>query len=38
MDSKSILYSNGKNDECYTPAYAVKPIIKYLPPPHKMIM
>lgn len=33
MDSKSILYGAGKNDECYTPAYAVRPILKYLPSP-----
>ena len=25
------LYSNGKNDECYTPDYGVKPILKYIP-------
>lgn len=25
------LYSGGNNDECYTPSYAVKPIIKYIP-------
>lgn len=25
------MYSKGKNDECYTPAYAVEPILKYLP-------
>jgi hypothetical protein len=25
-----ILYSKGKNDECYTPAYGVKPILKYI--------
>lgn len=31
MDSKNILYSKGKNDECFTPDYWVKPIIKYLP-------
>lgn len=31
MDSKQILYSKGNNDECYTPRYAVEPIIKYLP-------
>ena len=30
MDSRSILYSKGNNDECYTPKYAVVPIIKYL--------
>jgi hypothetical protein len=27
----SVLYSKGKNDECYTPAYGVTPIIKYIP-------
>ena len=31
MTSKDILYSKGKNDECYTPAYGVKPILKYIP-------
>lgn len=31
MESKNILYSKGKNDECYTPRYAVYPIVKYLP-------
>ncbi|MBQ7798073.1 MAG: tRNA (adenine-N(6)-)-methyltransferase [Clostridia bacterium] len=31
MNSSKLLYSNGKNDECYTPRYAVLPIIKYLP-------
>lgn len=31
MNSSKILYSNGKNDECYTPRYAVLPILKYLP-------
>ena len=30
MDSKNILFSNGNNDECYTPDYAVKPILKYI--------
>lgn len=25
------MYSNGKNDECYTPAYGVEPILKYIP-------
>lgn len=30
-DSKGILYSRGKNDECYTPAYGVIPILKYIP-------
>lgn len=31
MDSRSILYSQGKNDECMTLPYAVRPIIKYIP-------
>ena len=31
MTSKDILYSKGNNDECLTPAYAVKPILKYIP-------
>lgn len=30
MNSKDILYSQGKNDEFYTPMYAVKPLIDYL--------
>ena len=28
---EKVLYSNGKNDECYTPKYGVKPILKYIP-------
>ena len=31
IDSKKVLYSKGNNDECYTPAYGVSPIIKYIP-------
>lgn len=31
MDSQNILYSKGKNDECLTLDYAVKPIVKYIP-------
>ena len=31
-DSGKVLYSDGKNDECYTPEYAVEPILKYLKP------
>lgn len=31
LNSKNILYSSGKNDECYTPDYAVKPILEYIP-------
>jgi len=30
IDSKKVLYSKWKNDECYTPAYWVKPILKYI--------
>ena len=30
-DSREILYSKGKNDECYTPHYGVTPILKYIP-------
>ena len=31
LDSNKILYSSGNNDECYTPDYAVKPILDYIP-------
>tara|TARA_Y100000114_G_C11588632_1_gene244642 strand:+ start:27 stop:623 length:597 start_codon:yes stop_codon:yes gene_type:complete len=31
LDSSKILYSSGNNDECYTPDYAVKPILEYIP-------
>lgn len=31
FDSKKLMYSSGKNDECYTPDYAVEPILKYIP-------
>lgn len=31
MQSKDILYSKGNNDECLTPGYAVKPILKFIP-------
>ncbi len=30
IDSGKILYSKGKNDECYTPKYAVTPILEFL--------
>lgn len=30
-NSKEILYSKGSNDECMTPDYGVRPIIKYIP-------
>lgn len=32
IDSKKLMYSVGGNDECYTPAYAVAPILEYIPP------
>lgn len=31
IDSKAVLYSKGKNDECMTLPYAVEPILKYIP-------
>ena len=31
MDSRRVMYSAGKNDNCYTPAYAVQPILEYIP-------
>ena len=31
IDSKKVLYSNGSNDECYTPAYGVFPILEFVP-------
>lgn len=34
MDSQKILYSKGKNDECFTPHYAVQPILKYIKADH----
>jgi hypothetical protein len=30
-DSSNLLYSGGSNDECYTPAYGVTPILEYIP-------
>jgi hypothetical protein len=32
LDSRKILYPVGKNDECYTPAYGVEPILEYIKP------
>lgn len=29
--SNSVLYSSGNNDECYTPDYAVAPILEFIP-------
>jgi len=31
VDSRKVLYSGGKNDECYTPAEGVMPILEYIP-------
>ena len=31
MTSQNLLFPVGKNDECYTPAYAVEPILPYIP-------
>ena len=30
MNSRDILYSAGRNDECYTPRYAVLPLLDFL--------
>ena len=30
MDSSAVLYSPGGNDECYTPDYAVEPLLEFL--------
>jgi hypothetical protein len=37
MEISKILYSNGANDECYTPEYGVIPILKHIPPHIKTI-
>lgn len=31
LDSKKLMFSDGNNDECYTPDYGVTPILKYIP-------
>ena len=31
MTSQDVFYSKVKNDECWTPDYGVKPILKYIP-------
>jgi hypothetical protein len=31
LNSKKLMYSSGNNDECYTPYYAVEPILEYIP-------
>ena len=31
INSQTVLYSRGSNDECFTPIEGVKPILKYIP-------
>ena len=31
LNSGMLMFSGGNNDECYTPDYGVKPILKYIP-------
>jgi hypothetical protein len=31
LDSKKLMFSKGKNDECYTPDYGVEPILEFIP-------
>lgn len=31
MRSHNVLYGGGNNDECYTPEYAITPLIQYVP-------
>lgn len=31
IDSQKVLYSQGNNDECYTPRYVVESILPYIP-------
>jgi hypothetical protein len=31
LDSKKLMYSEGNNDECYTPDYGVEPILEFIP-------
>lgn len=31
LDSGKLMYSEGNNDECFTPSYGVTPILKYIP-------
>jgi len=31
INSKDVLYSEGNNDECWTPAYGVQPILEFIP-------
>jgi hypothetical protein len=36
MPTFETIYSKGKNDECYTPEYGVKPILNYITPDTKI--
>ena len=31
FDSRTLMFSEGKNDECYTPDYGVDPILEFIP-------
>ena len=31
FNSKELMFSQGKNDECYTPDYGVEPILEFIP-------
>jgi len=31
IDSRGVMYSKGKNDECHTPRYGVLPILEFIP-------
>jgi hypothetical protein len=31
IDSAKLMFSDGGNDECYTPAYGVEPILEFIP-------
>ena len=31
FDSRTLMFSEGKNDECYTPDYGVEPILEFIP-------
>jgi hypothetical protein len=31
LDSAKLMFSDGNNDECYTPDYGVKPILEFIP-------
>ena len=31
FDSKTLMFSQGNNDECYTPDYGVEPILEFIP-------